>query len=376
MKVGNMKIKSVLLSVCLGFFVILTSFTLAGCSGKISTLQKSVDAMNAKYESFSTVFKKETVKSYECELSEVWKISYGNEVDGWVEDGKEYFSELETDYNAMFAISAEYVEKNMEYVLKANQKDLSSKSKKILSELNDSVKDFTKEMTSFCKEVRKVDNYFSVSGLDTSNTAYIAVLSQLKEEYGDLIEDNMEISSNLAKMLESMGVFDTLKETATTGNGANVKVLYDYIYVKSLPIFHELMIDGFEDEYWNSYAKENPSDRIAMILDSVKDSFSTYIKNCVNGRNSVGDMNAETLETVISMTNDFFDETENYYMAISDFDFSEFKDKIVEKFGKYTLQDYTSENEFAERDITKIEQYVNITLPNFINKTTNYFELS
>ncbi len=357
-----MKLKKTLTCLALGCCSVLTMFGLSGCGGvSTKTLQENFDKLDATYQEYSEVFKQGTVEN----LDTNYFISYGSVVDGYIDEQKEGYVELLDVYNSTLVISSDYIDNNKEYVKNLDDKALSKETKSAIKELNSSLVDYTDTISEFVRARSNFIDYFEQFNGQLSEESSNAYLRKFKRSYGALVSQNIEVSMNLAKTIETSEIFELLKKTTPTEN--DTKIMKEYIRAKILPIFSEFKITEIENNLnWNGQAQTETKTRIDDLLALLEREFSTYKARFVGSNSALNTLTSEEMNKLFDYIGDFLSETDVYMKALKSLNISALSvdyDNDLEK--------YKEKNPFAEVYLEKMEQFIEITLPNFMNQVVN-----
>lgn len=357
-----MKFKKTLASLALGCCSVLALFGLGGC-GEVSTktLSENFDKLDATYQEYSEVFKQGTVDN----LSTDYLITYGSIVDQYVTEQKEGYVELLSLYNSTLVISSDYIKNNEEYVKNLDDSTLSKDSKAAIKILNKSLVDYTDTISDFVRARKNFVEYFEQFNGQLNEESNSAYLRKFKKSYGELVSKNIELSMNLAKTIETTEIFDLLKKTDPTEN--DTKIMKEYIRAKLLPIFSEFRITEIENNLnWNGQAQTETKTRIDNLLASLDSKFSTYKARFVGESGDLKILTSEEMNTLFDYIGKFFLEVDSYMDALKKLNIS-----VLSVDYNNDLESYLGRNPFAETYLEKIEQFVEISLPNFMDQVVN-----
>lgn len=361
-----MRRKSAILCFVMAIFGILSVFSFAGCGTTIKDLTQTFETLNKAYEQNSEVFVKGTL--LEGALDSSYVVNYGDVVNGFVKSTESKYSEfeeLETKYNAMLAISQKYIDDNKSYILNFGEEDLSKSAKKSLTTLEKSIKNYTSSMESFVSARKTMVSFFSqFNGENAMNDeTNLSHLMVFKKSYAKLIEANINLANDLSETVELTKIFDLLKETTTTK--ADVGLVKDYLQVKLLSVYNRFMIDEIANHLtWSNYSGKNA--RIDNLISSIENSFEYFKSNFVLNEFS-RNFEVDEMEKLLDLSNYYILASEEYFEALDDFDF-----EVLAKDLDCDIDKYMLKNSFAETDLNKIEQFVNITTPTFMQKALEY----
>ena len=350
------KFKSIVAGIILAVVGVFAGVGLAGCGGNLSTLKSEYASMTKKIASYKEVFSHNTIDGIDTDL----KVSYGEYADGQIRDRNENFLELEDKYNSILVISNDYIVQNIQVIQNYGQKNLSKKAKKAVKELCDNIKSFTKYLSSFATARKGFAGYFEQMGSNAKPADIESQLVTFRKSYGKLVEKNIKISMSVAKCMENTKIYDSLKNSKADGN--TLKIIRDYTRTKMLPIFSKFMLTEVSNKFiWSNYKNKSDTLReIDALLNLCSDTYAGDFKRSLvsNGTPTNLDVNVKDL---FDLVDEFLKEANSYKTALGDFGI---KDFAVSYDGN--MKTYLKQNKLAERDLYKMDQFLKITLPNFI----------
>lgn len=369
MKSVTMKFKKILSFVLMFCFAAFALVGLTACGeNSVDKLSSNYEKMAQMYGEYSSIF-----TTGECDgLSTDYLVSYGDRINAQVSaeksGGQTYgYLELETKYNKIFAISSKYIDDHKNYLIAlAEQEENSKEVVKSLENVNKSLNAYSDAFTAFVEERNDiVDRFRRMSGSVTDNTA-LAYIRRLKKEYGNLVEKNLAISTSIAQVIESTGVFDLMKEAGMTEE--NAATIRDYIGIKMLPIYSDLLISKIENQvYWEATKETADKTRVENLILKAENSFESYINNFVTSSAALQELNAAEVVLFLDMIAEFFDEVSAYNKALDGFDFAKMA-------GTYEndLAAYKKKNALAEVYLQKMEQFFGVSVGNFMTGVNDY----
>lgn len=353
------KFKSVILGIVVGVVGIFTAVGLSGCGADLDTLKENYSAMQSKIEKYDEVFKTETVDGIQTNL----KVDYGTFVNGKLTDGvSDSFDELETKYNSILIISNDYIVQNITYVQNYNEKNLSKAAKNSLEDLCDDIEEFTDYLKTFVSDRNALNNYFEqFQGENEAQTQ--TKLVTFKKSYGKLVSKNLSISMSLASCIEATEIYDSLEKTEVTPT--TLKIVKEYTRAKMLPIFSRFMLNEISNQFnWENYKDTTETlVEIDALLTNLESVFNNSYKTTFVTSPDPTTLRKGTVKEFFETVDEFLIEADNYFSALSDLDIREFAVSYEGDMGEY-LKD----NELAEIDIHKIDQFIKITMPAFITE--------
>jgi hypothetical protein len=358
------KFKSIILGIVVATLGVFSALTLSGCGANLDTLKTDYAAMQTKLKSYSSVFTEGNVDGITTTLM----VDLGDYVNAKIQDAiDDDFDELSTKYNSILVISNDYIEQNIGYITGYNESDLTKAAKNSLKTLCKKIESFTDYLSTFVAQRNSLATYFEQ--FPEGNAAEVnSKLVVFKKSYGELVNRNVEISKSLANCVENTEVYKILEKTDVTEN--SITIIREYTRAKLLPIFSEFMLTEISNKFnWSNYKDKTDSlKEIDEYLTKLEDIFNgSYKSTFVFGANS-SSLKEGTIKDYFEMVNQFLLEADSFFDALSELGI---KDFAVSYDGK--MEDYLSSNPLAERDMHKIEQFIGITLTNFITEASKVF---
>ena len=341
--------KKILLSVFLCLTCALSCFMFFGCSniakpGEVATSYEEVERF---YEEKDNIFGANN------------QLNFGN-AQSLVDSANQDYSVLKTKYNSIFSISNDYIKEYMTYVRGLQENQLTEKVQVALSGLNSAISAYFKELKSFAIQ----HEYFAerdFSSLENSRP----FLQSYKIYLGKMVAKNVEVSDKLARVLEEGKIYDIIK-TEESALIEDVVVIKTYIRAKLLPVYTRFLITETESNVsWTTSdrtteAAQRIDDAIdAMLLSYNNDYQIAFVVDTTPNAESVNNVQA-----LMQYCEDFMVEAQDFYKALSGLKIS-----ILAKNYKNDLTRYQNKNKLAEIYLEKIEQFINISLKNFIKET-------
>lgn len=358
-----MKRKSIFLSLLLIAFCAISTFALTGCGSDLKNLAENFNKIATAYQqTYASSFKEGSVGG----ITTKYKVDYGNVINDYITSEKEGFTELADTYNVMLAISNSYIDSNKTYLLDYDQKNLTKSAKKAINNLNSSTKSYLKALETFIKEKNSFVNFFENISKGTIGDPERYHLKIFKKAYAQFLSANIDISSNLAKTLEETEMFDLLRAGIASARVAGI--VKDYVETKVLVIFNEFLINQTNSVMdWNIYVGKNPE--LDNLYNSYINKFDTYKTKLVNaGTNYKATFQPGEMGELLDKVNNFFVESEDFYKAAQGIDFP-----VLAKTYDNNVDEYTNkENKMAKIQLAKLKQFIDITVPNFIDEVVEY----
>ena len=357
-----MKKKNIFLAIFLSLVCMVSIFGFAGCGeSPVVTIGKSFQKLDEKYETYSAVFVEGNVSGFDT----AHKVDFGTKINGYVSNRTENFGELDELYNVALAISNEYIDQNREYICGLNEKELSANAKKKLETLNDSLNAYTKQIDKFVKArkvfVQHFENYEALVGDKTSQT----YLRDFKSAFGKLLEKNIKLSTDVAETVDATQIFKLLKDLDDP-QSTDTEIVKEYIRAKMLHLFTDFDVVEFANKMnWAVQAEGDSKTRINNLKNSLDGQYETFKQQFLLMNKDFKKLGKEQFSQLIDVSDEFFLEAEAYSKALKNIDFYTFAVDYDNN-----MQNYLKKNKFAEVYLQKLEQFVSITLPEFIENAS------
>lgn len=352
-----MKTRKIILSFILCICAILPVFALSGCGKKhVDEVKSSFADLEATYSEYADVF---VVGSLENgQLQTKYKIKYGVDLDAVASSGdEEKFDALDEKYNIMLAISSRYIDANKAFVQSLEQDNLSKDTKDALGRLDKSLTSYNKYIPKFVDELNDFKTHFeNHSGNAVAN---LAVLQNFKKFFGELVEKNIELALDVAKVIETTKVFDLLKSTTPTAEDS--KTVKDYISAKMLPIFNNLLIKETETAFSYGDYENAAMNELDDVVERLEQLFDVYKARLIVSSNEKAVASQEAMKKVFDDVNEFFVEKDVYLSCVDELDIYKL---VVES---ESFIEHEKKVEFASIYFNKIKQFINITLEDYMN---------
>ena len=354
-----MKLRNLIAGLTLCFCSVFAIFGLVGCGEvTVSTLQENFDKLDATYQEYNQVFTQGTVDGMDTN----YLIKYGSIVDGYVTENMPGYIELLEIYNSALVISSDYIDNNKEYIKNLDQNNLSSESKDMLKQLNESLLEYTYTISNFVRARKNFVDYFEEFQGQLSEESSNSYLRRFKKTYGELVSKNIELSMDMANTIETTEIFELLKKTTPTQN--DTRIVKEYIRAKMLPIFSEFKITELENNLnWDAQEKTETKTRIDNLLVALEEKFSIYKSRFVGDYENVKTLSSEEMNTLFDYIENFLSETDSYLQALKGLNIS----SLAVDYDN-NMEDYRETNPLAETYLEKMEQFIETTLSDFMDE--------
>ncbi len=352
-----MKTRKIVLSFVLCLCALLPLFTLAGCGNvSVSEVKTSFADLDATYNKYAEVF---VTGSPSGLMSTKYYVRYGVELDEIsTAETKDKFDALEEKYNVMLAISSQYIDSNKAYISALEEDDLSDKTREALNSLNESLTNYNNYISKFVDERNAFKTHFENHAGNTA--ADLAVLRSFKKIYGELVNKNLNLALSVANVIETTEIYDLLKTTQPTVE--DTATVREYLAVKMLPIFNELLIAETETAFSYDDYEGSAKDELQVTLDNLDDLFGDFKSRLVASASTERPLSSkEEMSSLFKKADNFFVEMNIYLDCVEDLNIY---DLIVEH---KTFEEHEKHVEFARIYFEKIDQFVSVTLEDYMN---------
>ena len=179
-----MKKKSLVLSLIFCAVAVCSlSFGLVGCDKTTpADIEKDYATFTSTVQEYT---QKGLLKSGDLnQISSDFLVDYGSFVNGRVASSAyPSYQELQTRYNSMFVLSNDYITKNISYIFRLGQDELSKETKSILTQIDKNLKDYTNSFKDFYVAQTTLKNHFT-DHKESSEEIHLSFLIEFKKAYG------------------------------------------------------------------------------------------------------------------------------------------------------------------------------------------------
>lgn len=355
-----MKKRSVILSFVLAIMCVLSVFTFTGCKVTTQTLEKSFNSLEALYEKYDDVFIDGEVNGQ----SSKYLVNYSDTINSYISSHREGFDELDEVYNTMLDLSARYVDENKLVILNYNEKSLSKAAKKSFKTLNKSIKNHKKQIKRFVSARKSLVFYFDHFDDDGSGIGAAYHLRVFKKAYAKFASSSIALANSLAKTIEKTEIYDYLRVTETTES--DVGLVKGYIEMKLLKVYNSAILKEIASKLdWETY--KNKNERLKDLVASMNTSLDYFTGHIAGNGGTLRLFDRTKMTELLDKTEEFVVESKSFLKAVYDFNFAE-----CAKYYDNNLEKYARHNKFALIDIDKMEQFINITIANFMQEVEEY----
>lgn len=349
-----------ILSLCV--ISIASVIALAGCGGGVTTADvlESYNAMQEILLENDSVLNKGDTASYR-NTKNYYQISYGDVVDEYIQDYDENYVDLRDYYNSVFSFAMSYVDENITVITNLEDEELNSETKRTLSDLKDSIDDFSDSIQNFVDARNRLDIYYQ-NNVNVANPAenseIMARLRAFKREYVDFVDKSVQMSLNLSNSVEATGIYEDVN---------NVRLIKNNICNKIIRVYNELYILDVGTFNFAEYQDTNAKIRIQALLDELQNSMTDY--SSIMQLNDVvlkQTLTPEELDELTEMTDKFLTEMDVYVEALDGLD--------IQTLGvdyNNDMEEYLNHNERALIYLERVENFINISLPDFLEYLDN-----
>lgn len=358
---------------------VLSVFSLTGCKSELSTLKSDYEALQLIYSKNKDVFTSGELSYEEGSFQTKYYITFNAKLNEKIDSSafsNATYKELRNLYNLTFAISHDYIDKNMDFILNRNEKELSKRSKEAIKKLDEVLVDYRNSVSDFVRERKSLLDYFSRDfGSDDQFQEEIDEnhLMQFKRNFGSFVGKNINLALSLASAIETTDIFTWILETMPTNE--SIVILKEYIRAKILPIFTSFRIDEVSNKFnWNlanSQDDKKTKERMQLLMNSVNSQLTKYEDLFVSSNHTLksyddADLSVESLNELWALTQNFLKEAEHYYTALRRLDMKGLSLRY------WNLEQHLRNNKWAENDIKKLEQFIRNTLDVYMNQVQTF----
>lgn len=324
--------------------------TLSGCGSGVGVedVTKSYETMIETLEENSDIFN----NAGALNTAEYYEISYGDVVDKYIDDGSKYYVDLKDYYNSVFSFAMSYMSENRTVITNITDEELNSEAKGTLSALKSSIDDFTAGIQDFVDARNRLDLLFQrIEDTSPSADERLTKLRDFKREYVNFVNKSVEMSLSLSNSVEATGILDDV---------SNVRLTKNYICNKILNVYNELYILDIGTFNFAASVDTTTKERIQTLLDTLHDSMLDY--TALMQMNNKDTLSEEELGALREMTDKFMTEIDVYVKALDSLDI-----RTLSVDYKNDMAEYLNHNNRAEIYLERVENFINISLPEFLN---------
>ncbi len=355
-----MKKNNIFVSIMLCLACVMCVFGVTGCGGtSIKTIAENFAALDAEYDKYSNIFESGEIES----LQTNYKVNFGPKINTYVDGNQGNFGELRTVYNAALVISEDYIHKNRDYILGLEDDELTSEAKQQLNELNSALTSYTKEIQNFVKARESLQSHFDDLETVVPSETNESVLRDFKAVFGSLVEKNVKLSISLAQTIEATEIFELLKKVDP--QPSDIGIVKEFMRARMLHLFTDLPISEISNKMtWSAQAAGDCKARIDQLLSNLNLQYSSFKQKFVLSKAAYKqNVTKESFTQLLDLVNEFFVEADAFTRAVEEMDFRTLAVTYKNDLAKYVEDD----NEFGYVYLEKMEQFVSITLPSFMN---------
>lgn len=365
-----MKVKTKLLSLAILLVACFCLVGLAGCCNQkvtIGTLEENYKVLQEIY----TKAKEDKAfeeKQVDANISSTkYYINFGTElqkkIEGYEDEQGRHepesgYVELRSLYNVTFAISNEFVDNTIPWIIGRKDEAITSETQSAVERLNATLVNYTATVRTFLAERGNIAYYFDNEASKYTAEDNLSSITIFKRTYSAMINANVNFSLALADAIETTNVYDDINNSEPTQHDCNS--IKQYIRAKLLKVFSKFYITEIDSQFnWkNSQSDGDAKADIQGYLDKLDENFALY-KTVLASQTAPKKVDQEEIKTLWKYTQDFLIDTNDYYTALEKLNLSAFNA------ARFVYKDYDKQ---APIYMHKIEQYLSITLPQFLNE--------
>ncbi len=342
----------IVLPILLILVSLLAVFSFAGCDTSVTTLSETVSAMNDKLSELNFLTK-DISKLY---TREYYTVSYGETIDDIIEsdEGSDSYKELSKYYSAIFSIAMSYFDENIDIVTGLYEEEVSGIQSEI-NDLNDKVSIFSDGIQTFATARNEIYRYFNNYESADDNQKLVQLRS-FKRSYAVFVDNAVEMALSLTNAVEATGELSEI---------SNVQMIKNSICTQLLSSFHEIFVMNIGTFNWSETDETSFKTEMEEIIATLEDNFEQYMTLLEKS----SDFKTLTQDEIVSLKNtasDFLTEMQDFLEALDGLDLRTLAIDYYNNFNSYH-----EENTNAEVYLFKIKQFVNISLPNYLNTLYN-----
>lgn len=346
-----------IISIGLVLMFVVMAFVMVGCGPtSTETISESFTAMYEKLDAQNEVLRK---NDSALNTEEYYNLTYGTVVDGYISEGRDNYTDLKNFYNPVFSVAMSYIEENREIITRLNDDDLNDGTKDLTTELNDKIKDFTTKIDDFMGAYSEFTNFFATYSGDGLSEGQLVQLRDFKREYATFVNSSVELSLTLSSVVEATGILDNI---------SSVGLIKNYICNKILNVYNAFYIVELGNFNWQGTTQTATKVELNNIITELQNSFSIYITIIQKPADELATLTTEQLTEIRAKTDNFMTEVDAYLKALDNLDIM-----TLAVNHNNDLDEYMEDNIYARADINKISQFVNSTLPEFLQYLNQSF---
>ncbi len=355
-----MKLKTTLVALAILIVSCCTIFV-AGCCNKVNigTLESNYKTLQEIYTKAveDEVFKEQAVD--DSASGTKYYIEFGEVLQNKIDENAPGYVELRNLYNVTFTISNEFVDNTINWILGRKDEAISKQTQSAVEVLNSALVNYTSKLRNFLSKRVDLVYYFQNEAHRYSDKDNLSTITIFNERtYSPMINANVEFSIALANAIETTNVYDDINNSEPTTHDCNS--IKQYIRAKLLKVFSKFKITEIDSKFnWANTQSDGPAKAdIQKLLDKLDENF-TQFKSILTTQTTPRKVSQEEINTLWKYTQDFLFETNDYYTALEKLNLNAFNAARF-KYDEYDKQ--------APLYMDKIEQYLNISLPRFLEE--------
>ena len=356
-----MKVKTKLLSLVILLVACFCFVGLAGCCDKKVTIGTLEANYNTLQEIYTKAINEDAFVEQKVDAnvnSTKYYINFGSELQKKIDANTAGYVELRNLYNVIFAISNEFIDNTIPWIIGRKDEAISKETQSAVESLNSALVNYTATVRNFLSERTSVIYYFQNEASKYTEADNLSSITIFKRTYSAMINANVNFSMALADAIETTNVYEDIYSAEPTQHDCNS--IKQYIRAKVLKVFSKFYITEIDSQFnWkNSQSDGDAKADIQAYLNKLDSNFTLY-KSVLASQNAPKKVTQEEIETLWKYTQDFLLETNDYYIALEKLNLSAFNA------ARFVYKDYDKQ---APLYMHKIDQYLNITLPQFLNE--------
>ena len=189
-------------------------------------------------------------------------------------------------------------------------------------------------------------------------------MREFKREYVKFVDKCVQLSQRLSSAVDSVGILDSLEELEIS----NVELVKNTILNKLLPAFHNLYVNEIGSFNFYETDQNETFNRIANVVENLKNVLNdkyTVIMKLADAQLS-DTVTVEEIKAIREEADIFYVELNDYLEALDGLDI-----RTLSVDYDNDLTRYMEANDRAEIYLQKVEQFVEVTLSEFLDYFKN-----
>lgn len=350
--------KKIVISLLLVLTVAFSAVALSGCGAvTIEILTQSFENLEKEFDGRAE-FKDGSVDSFSTDVC----IDFGD-----IETkltGRAEFDEIKKIYNNALAISKSFIDNYKLTIQNIDEDGLNGEQRKALKALDEAINKNIDEFKTFDKAFDDFALWCASSGSTTEDVFQMNFRAFIRG-LGKFVDANIAVSSEIANVLEKINIKEMISRAPIEND---TKILNEFLTAKILPVFTTFLIDELHNELnFDGTTVTATKTRISNLITNLKEKYTDFKAKFVTNSVAKRKLTEKEMKEILERSDEFVVEIDDYMKALKGLDIKTLANL------KYAndLEKYQKDNKLAEIYLTKLEQFVNISLPNFMNEASS-----